>query len=226
MPSLWRLPLRQRDRIDRREIHRTLSRWLDVDHHAQRKPWSWTTTAAGVEIGVLDDTLAARITQHAGSDAVQVAAASWKQLAAASPRQEWVVDFISPVTFRRGNRLVPWPAPSAVLGSLRADWRWFAAEHVGDVVADLSMDPVIVTSVAGASEIEKVVLHERRGPVGDRAPVHVTVGGFRGTVTYTIDGQIDAGVIGSLLALAPFSGVGAHTTRGFGGTRVNADAGR
>ncbi|MGQ0841592.1 CRISPR system precrRNA processing endoribonuclease RAMP protein Cas6 [Actinokineospora sp.] len=227
MPSLWRLrlPLPDNGCVDRRGVHRMLSRWLDVDHHAQRKPWSWTTTGAGLEIGLVDDSLVARLTRHAGRDLTQVATAPWAQLAAAHLGREWTVEFVSPVTFRRGNRLVPWPSPSAVLGSLRADWRRFAAPHVGDVIIDLSKEPVIVTSFRGASEVERVVLHERPNAAGERVPVQATVGGFLGSLTYTIDGEVDAGAVGSLMALAPFSGVGAHTTRGFGGTRVPAGRG-
>ena len=49
----------------------------------------------------------------------------------------------------------------------------------------------------------------------------VLVGGFVGTVRYAVDGSVaDPQVIDALVALAPFSGVGAYTTRGFGGVRT------
>ena len=42
-----------------------------------------------------------------------------------------------------------------------------------------------------------------------------------GTVRYAVDGGVaDPQVIDALVALAPFSGVGAYTTRGFGGVRT------
>jgi CRISPR/Cas system endoribonuclease Cas6 (RAMP superfamily) len=113
-----------------------------------------------------------------------------------------------------------------VLGSLRADWRQFAAPHIGDLTLDLSLDPVIVTHLSGASEVTRLVLHERPTPDGSRAPVAVTVGGFVGTVTYTLDGPDDPAAVASLFALARYSGVGAHTTRGFGGLRLPDPPGR
>jgi CRISPR-associated endoribonuclease Cas6 len=217
MPSLWRLPLPDGG-VDRRQVHRRLASWLDVDHHASRKPWSWKATDSGIEIGLLDDGLADRLAQRAGRDLTRLSAVPW-HVPTLSKSPEWTVEFVSPVAFRRGNRLVPWPSPSAVFGSLRADWRAFAAPHAGDVDLDLSVDPVIVTAIEGASVVERFVLHDRPNVAGG-VPVRVTVGGFRGRVTYAVDGPLGATAVASLLAIAPYAGVGAHTTRGFGGVRL------
>ncbi len=195
-------------------MHRTLSRWLDTDHHAQRKPWSWVADAPDLLIGLLDDRLADRLVHGAdaaGTPVRQVAAASWSQLRSGRARDGWCLEFASPVTFRRGNRFLPWPSPSAVFGSLRSAWRSFGAPAVGDLELDLRLDPLVVTAVCGASRTERVTVHKQES---------VLVGGFVGTVRYTLDGPADRQVVDTLARLAPFSGVGAYTTRGFGGVRM------
>ncbi|MGV9366606.1 CRISPR system precrRNA processing endoribonuclease RAMP protein Cas6 [Amycolatopsis sp. NPDC003731] len=219
MPSLWEMPV-PGGVIDRRQLHGLLASCLDTDHHADRKGWSWKATTTGIEIGVLDDGLVGRLLTGAGRRVRQVAAVAWSDVAGGSGRA-WAVEFVSPVTFRRGNRLLPWPSPSAVLGSLRADWRRFAAPHAGDLEVDLAFDPVVVTEVRGASEVERFVLHERPDAAGKRVPVQVTVGGFRGRVTYAVEDPGLRDAVGKLLAIAPYAGVGAHTTRGFGGVRLH-----
>lgn len=123
------------------------------------------------------------------------------------------------MTFRRGNKFLPWPAPSPVFGSLRATWRTFAAPHVGDVDLDLSMDPLMVTAIDGASAVEKVVLKDP--PAGRGSRVEVTVGGFVGSVRYTADGPVNTAAVEVLVRMAPFCGVGAYTTRGFGAVRIS-----
>jgi CRISPR-associated endoribonuclease Cas6 len=221
MPSLWRLPSAETSTMDVRAVHKLVSRWLDVDHHAKRKPWSWTMTTEGLEIGLLDDELAGRLARYGGRSLSQVDSVSWRQLAGRHNRREWTVEFVSPVTFRRGNKLLPWPSASAVLGSLRLDWRLFAAAHVGDVAVDLSLDPVVVMAFRGGSEVHEFVLHNRRDGAGELQPVSAKAGGFLGQVTYAVDGQIDPACVDALFRLARFSGIGAHTTRGFGGSRLH-----
>ena len=235
MPSLWSWPLATADDLDRRAVHALLSEWLDIDHHAKSKPWSWSAHPGELRIGLLDDGLVERLldraeayrrsrTHRAGVTPVaaarQIAAASWGLIADLRPGLAWTLEFTSPVTFRRGQRFVPWPAPSSVFGSLRATWRTFAAPHVGDLELDLALDPVIVTSVRGHSVTERVALRDRRSAT--RATLQVPVDGFLGNVTYTIDGTVDPAAVSSLARLAPFCGVGAYTTRGFGAVRALA----
>lgn len=214
MPSIWRCRWSGSAELDRHAVHRTLSRWLDADHHAQRKPWSWLADSPGLLIGLLDDQLVDRLVSSAdatGTSIWQVAATSWSELRNGRDRNEWCIEFVSPVTFRRGNRFVPWPAPSAVFGSLRATWRHFGAPEVGDLDLDLSLDPLVVTALSGASRTDRVTVHRHES---------VVVGGFAGTVRYALDGTADPRSIDALVRLAPFSGIGAYTTRGFGGVRT------
>lgn len=241
MPSLWRWVLADAGPVDRRAVHRLLCRWLDTDHHAARKGWSWTPVAlaggaVAVEIGIVDDDLAGWLVTGTGAyrragrfepglamrhEPVQIAAASWERLRSPGAGRERTFEFASPVTFRRGNQFLPWPSPSAVFGGLRAIWHAFGAPRVGDVTLDLSLDPLVVTSVTGTTKVERVVLHERSDGAGSREPVEVTVGGFVGRVCYewaaTANEQLPA--FHALTRLAPYCGVGAWTTRGFGGTR-------
>jgi len=211
MPSIWRCEWSDADRT---VVHRTLSRWLDSDHHAKRKPWSWTAQSSGLIIGLLNDGLVDRLTDcanTAGTPVQQVAKADWAELRTGRPRDCWQLEFVSPVTFRRGNRFLPWPSPSAVFGSLRAAWRTFGAPTVGDLELDLRLDPLIVTAFSGSSHTERVTLHRHDS---------VLVGGFVGIIRYALDGTADTQVVDTLVRLAPFSGVGACTTRGFGGVRI------
>ncbi len=85
------------------------------------KAWSWTRDADAAHrellIGLLDDRLADRL--RSGADAAgmpvrQVTATSWSELRSGRSRDCWHLEFISPVTFRRGNRFLPWLSPSAV----------------------------------------------------------------------------------------------------------------
>jgi len=231
MPSRWRWTLRDQTQPQRRVLHATLSRWLDTDHHAKAKPWSWsmrpTSDGHVIDIGLVDDALAEPLMtgfehyrrhgrgQASAASLAQIEAVTWERLARGAAARAWTVRFASPVTFRRGDRFLPWPAPSSVFGSLRATWRQFAAPVVGDVQLDLTLDPIVVTAVDGASVVEKVVL--RDPPPGSGDPVAVTVGGFLGRVHYAVDGPVDPTTVDSLVRLAPFAGVGAYTTRGFGG---------
>lgn len=238
MPSVWRWSLAGQDMPDRRMMHRVLARCLDDDHHASQKAWSWTArrdpAGVAVDIGLLDDSLTARLI--AGTDRLrkhgavspvspvgveQVGGCDWASLLSGPKSVEWTLRFVSPVTFRRGNKFLPWPSPSAVLGSLRTSWRTFAAPHVGAVDVDLSLDPIVVASVEGRSPVERVVLHDRADATGTRGPVTVSVGGFEGQVRFTADSPgFDPAGVSALFRLAPFCGVGAYTTRGFGGVRL------
>jgi CRISPR-associated endoribonuclease Cas6 len=214
MPSLWRCCWPACADLDRHAVHRTLSRWLDTDHHAQRKPWSWVADGSDLRIGLLDDQLTDRLLTGAAATSApleQLAAVKWSELRDGPAGDDWSVAFLSPVTFRRGNRFLPWPSPSAVFGSLRTTWRHFGAPEVGDLELDLKLDPLVVTAIDGASRTERVIMHRQDS---------VLVGGFLGTVRYALDGAADPQTVAALVRLAPFSGIGAYTTRGFGGIRL------
>ncbi|HEX5115086.1 MAG TPA: CRISPR system precrRNA processing endoribonuclease RAMP protein Cas6 [Pseudonocardiaceae bacterium] len=229
MPSVWRWRLADRIAPDRRTVHAMISRWLDDDHHADRKPWSWTLVRGdadrAIDIALLDDTLVDRLITGAeayrqssmATPIRQVAVATWPQLAGSPAQTHWTMEFLSPVTFRRGQAFLPWPAPSSVFGSLRSSWRLFGAPHVGDVTLDLKLDPIVVSAMKGESQTERVVL--RRSTAAHDRPTQLMVTGFTGSMRYAVDGAIDPSAVASLVALAPYAGVGAYTTWGFGAVR-------
>jgi CRISPR-associated endoribonuclease Cas6 len=231
MPSRWRITLPTIDpsQVRLEHLHAVVSGWFDTNpdtHRAAAKPYSITPPAAcaagtAVEIGLLDDTLVDRLltcaapgktvrlgTQHTRLCAApdQVAVLTWAQAAAAGGMDAWCLRFVTPTTFRRGNLFTPWPAPKAVLGSLRAAWRRFAPPDLPPLILELTPEPVWVTDIDGANQVLKV---------NDR-----TVSGFVGRIRFAADAPDPvAAAIDQLVRLAPFAGVGAYTTRGFGMTR-------
>ena len=84
----------------------------------------------------------------------------------------------------------------------------------GDLELDLRLDPLVVTAFRGASHTERGTMHKQDS---------VLVGGFLGTVCYAIEGAADPQTVDTLVRLAPFSGVGSYTTRGFGGVRMSGE---
>jgi len=111
-----------------------------------------------------------------------------------------------------GRKVAPWAVNLVVHAS--------NPRYPGDLELDLALDPMIVTSVRGRSVTERVALRDRRSAT--RTTLQVPVDGFLGNVTYTIDGAVDPAAVSSLARLAPFCGVGAYTTRGFGAVRALA----
>ncbi len=242
MPSLWSWELDTTDPVDRQATHRLLTRWLG--HEPTRKGWSWTPFVSGdrptiIEIGLVDDDLAGplitaadryrrngRFEHHLAMtrDPQQCLALSWHELRSSGGGRHHTLEFTSPVTFRRGNQFLPWPTPSAVFGSLRAVWRTYGAPHIGDLTLDLKLDPLNVTWLSGTTQIERLPLGPRHQHP-DRKPNDITVGGFLGRIRYTwtapTEDQLPA--VHALTRLAAFSGVGAWTTHGFGGTRPHRD---
>lgn len=118
MPSIWRCRWPGLDGLDRHAVHRVLSRWLDTERHAQRKPWSWTADASDLLIGLLDNGLADRLVRGAdaaGSPVRQVEAMSWAELRNGRDRNDWCLEFVSPVTFSVGG-------PGRCRGRGRSSW--------------------------------------------------------------------------------------------------------
>jgi len=234
MPSRWRITLPGIDPalVRLEHVHAVVSRWFDADdtaHQAKAKPYSVTPAAAdpsgtAIEVGLLDDTLPDRLhtvaapgvvvrlgSQHARltHPPAQVAAVTWQQLATGGTGTDaWCLRMLTPTTFRRGDAFTPWPAPKAILGSLRAAWRQAPADVLA-LKLDLASDPVWVTDLDGANEVVKV---------NNR-----TVSGFVGRIRFTCDAGPDVcAAVDRLVRLAPYAGVGAYTTRGFGVVRPEA----
>ena len=232
MPSRWEitLPGIEPGELRWEHLHAVVSRWLDADdveHHGKSKGWSVTPPRVGrggpfVEVGLVRDDLVPRLLAGAargvrvrlGRDHVtlprhpdQVAAVPWGELGRGHRDRAWSLRLATPMTFRRGNRFTPLPAPSPMLGSLRRSWNTWAPP-VEALTLDLAHDPAWVTDLDGRNEVVKV---------NDR-----TVSGFIGRVRFECDADGDVALaVHRLVQLAPFTGIGAHTTRGFGVVRLD-----
>ncbi|MEO3747194.1 CRISPR system precrRNA processing endoribonuclease RAMP protein Cas6 [Plantactinospora sp. B5E13] len=233
MPSRWRITTPGIDPTQVRveHLHAVVSSWFDTTtnaHRAQAKPYTispparHTLDSPGFEVTLLDDTLTNRLltraapgvrlrlgAQHTQLDAgaEQIATTPWTHLTAGdSGANAWCLRFVTPTTFRRGNSFTPWPAPNPVLGGLRAAWRRFAPPGLPELVLDLATDPVWVTDVDGANQVLRIN--------------NLTVSGFVGRIRYACDAPTDTRhAVDRLMRLAPYAGIGAHTTRGLGQVR-------
>src|SRR5262249_46615415 len=123
----------------------------------------------------------------------------------AAPRA-WRLHFLSPVTFRDGDRSSPWPAPDSVTRSLADRWR---ALHpaTAPTLTTTGARPLWVSDLDGTSQPCRLA-----GRI---------VSGFVGRIRYVCDGSAaDAAAIGALLRFAGYAGTGSHTAYGFGLTRT------
>jgi CRISPR-associated endoribonuclease Cas6 len=231
MPSRWEitLPTVTPGTVRLEHLHAVVSTWLDEPgtHHAHTKPYSVSPPRDGdhgpvIEVGLLDDRLADRLLSRAAPGVRvrlgrtvltlsrpprQIAGSGWAALAERRTTRSWCLRFATPLTFRRGNKFTPLPAPRPLLGSLRQAWSAHAPADLEPIILDLAQDPVWVTDIAGSNEVSKV-----NGRI---------VSGFVGRLRLESDADpLTTAAIDRVLRLAPYSGVGAYTTRGFGVTRL------
>ncbi len=231
MPSRWEVTLPGIDAaaVKLEHLHAVVSSWLDDGdqaHRATAKPYTTcppraTTTGVLVEIGLLHDHLPERLQAHAtagtrvrlGSTWTTIAAPprqidtiSWHHLAHTPAAAAWCLEFVTPTTFRRGNTFTPNPSLRPILGSLRDTWRRFAPADLPTLILNLSPEPAWLTDIDITSHVVLV-----NG---------LTVSGFTGRLRFACDPDTTtAAAINRLVQLAPYAGVGAYTTRGFGMTR-------
>jgi CRISPR-associated endoribonuclease Cas6 len=231
MPSRWEITLPGVDAAGVRLewVHAAVSGWFDdgeAGHRVQVKPYAVSPPfasdrGAAISIGLIDDALADRLPTRAASGVTvrlgsvatrlngpprQVAASTWAQLGEPTSAEAWCLRFVSPTTFRRGNAFAPSPAPAAILGSLRRSWATFGPEPV---LLELSPDPVWLTDIDVTSQVVRVAGR--------------TVSGFTGRLRFACDaGPEAARAVNTLVGLAPYAGVGAHTTSGFGVTALES----
>lgn len=232
MPSRWEVPLAGAEpgTVRWEHVHAAISSWFDDDdeqHHHKVKPYALSPPRDSprgplVEIGLLRDDLVPRLLSRAGrgsrlrlgravltatAEPRQVAATTWAELGSGHLDRAWSLRFVTPLTFRRGNRFSALPAPSPILGSLRRSWTTFAPPDQ-PLSLDLAGDPVWVTDLDGRNEVVKV---------NGR-----TVSGFVGRLRLESDApEPVTRAVNTLMRLAPFAGVGAYTTRCFGVTRLD-----
>jgi hypothetical protein len=240
VPSRWSLLLDVPDpaAVRPEQLYGLVAGWFeahldDAGHHAPRKAWTLSPLRplpgrpprhVGVDVGLLDDTLApvllggaehlARVGGRLGGQAVAClpwddgrlglldVAADWDELASAAPvGDRFGLSLLTPATFRSDQTHLPFPLPGLVLGHLRRQWTWWGqpVEHpdIADCevrVEDYRLDCAHLT-LRG---------HPVVASVGD---VVFRVG--------TRDRDRRAG-IGRWLAVLPYAGLGADTRMGLG----------
>ena len=232
MPSRWRIHLTGPFDADvpLEAPHAVVSRWLDNDttHKAPVKPYAISPPERDgrslvVEVRLLDDLLAeplmrvaragtpVRLGSHhyrVGGAPRLVEAVPWPELAVGGgPRSggrenAWRVRFLSPTTFRSGDRSSPFPAPESVIRGLLSRWR----------ALDPRSAPGTETSQLRSTWVSdldgRTVAVRRAGRI---------VAGFVGQVRYVNDGSpVEQDAVRALLRLACFAGIGSHTAFGFG----------
>lgn len=138
---------------------------------------------------------------------------SWAQLEASRAARAWRMEFVTPTTFRTGNRTSPLPSPTGILRTPSECWRAFSGRETR------SYTPQDVTRLWASDlhlQSQRVPLRvgERSGPDerrGEREICAVT-----GSMVLRCDDARVAAIVGPLLRLAPFSGVGGFRGKGFG----------
>lgn len=141
---------------------------------------------------------------------------SWDDLCISLPLSVARFSFEAPVHFRSSQRRITEPEPLLIFRHLRDRWRQWAPDSAPSidfraVVWSLRLDGTEVTAT-GPGRYDP-----RKGSrVANRIPV------WAGEATVTIDeaASADRCALGALVQAAPFFGVGANTTAGFGATSV------
>jgi CRISPR-associated endoribonuclease Cas6 len=117
--------------------------------------------------------------------------------------------YVSPTTFRRGDRNEPFPLPELVFGGLARKW---------DAYAPYPMGPELAARMTEAVMLSRYSLTTRMQDFG-----HYRLVGFTGECEYRLPVGTDP-VIGqavrALAAFAFYAGVGYHTTMGMGQVRA------
>lgn len=116
--------------------------------------------------------------------------------------------FVSPTTFKRGNRNEPFPVPELVFGGLARKW---------DAHAPYPMGAELAAQVAEAVMLSRYSLATRMQDFGRYRMV-----GFTGKCEYRLPAGTDPVIRQAVRALAAFAfyaGVGYHTTMGMGQVR-------
>lgn len=215
-------------------LHALVSKWIDNDHKATKKPFSIVPLHEGptgkptFEIGVLADELLptiesalANFAQTGGRlarDRCELAAKpemvayhSWADMwERANSHPTIKVSFETPVTFRVGQLANPVPLPSSVFRSWLRRWRDFAPSDLARLVeVNAADEQVLISHLAGETVKAKT---PRRSITGFVGVVHFH------NFTSGVDGTVLSKQLNALAAIAPFGGTGTSTTSGLGVT--------
>ena len=232
MPSRWWIPLQgaRPDRVRLEHLHAAVSRWFDrspEQHAAGTKPYAISPLArdadspgVGFELATLtaaaEECLLERVVPPAtirlGPDQVLLGeprktdTEQWSSLANPSSAGSWDLEFVTPVTFRRGNRSSPLPMAGSVLRGLLDSWNAWSGMPIRNLTRQDS-DEIWVSDIDGRSEPMTVS--------------GVRLSAFVGRVCFRCDNQAIADLVDPLFRLAPYAGVGSAKAKGLGVTRLH-----
>lgn len=234
MPSRWWLPVDgvRPERVRLEHLHAAVSRWFDetaAEHSAATKPYAISPLAGdpggglGFELSTLTTAAEERLREAAAPPATirlgpdraalgplgRIAHESWASLAEPSGARAWELEFVTPATFRRGNRSSPLPVAASVLRGLLDSWNACSGLPPRELGRRES-DGVWVSDIDGRSEA--------------MALSGLRVSGFVGRVRFRCDDPAVRDLVDPLFRLAPYSGVGSARAKGLGVTRLRADA--
>jgi CRISPR-associated endoribonuclease Cas6 len=242
MPSRWFVPVRGVDpqRVRLEHVHAAFSAWFDgnsAEHAAGDKPYTISPlTQRGGRVGViittLNDYAVDRLhlgvqrqggTVRLGNQARAVGrpqlieAQSWRELSAVRDARQWTIQFLTPTTFRSGDRSSPMPSVPTIMAGLGRAWTmWCEDDEVRAIPQPTSVGALWVSDL----KLHSSVLHLRRR---DRDGVARTTSasGVTGTLTLRADDAETAQWANRLLGLAPYCGVGSMRGKGFGVVSVH-----
>lgn len=240
MPSRWFVPINGIDPtgVKLEFIHAAFSRWFDrspAEHAATDKPYSVSPLTdfrdvVGVEIATLTDDAQRRLweaidvqapirlgsqTRRLGRPAL-LQTATWNELAApAQGERQWELEFVTPTTFRSGDRSSPLPTLSTIMEGLSRAWNMWSG--LDDRGYNPRVDGALwVTDLDLNSTVIQLGIRDQRG-VGKQ----VLLSGCLGTLTLRCDQPETADRVVPLIRLAAYSGVGSMRGKGLGVVRVH-----
>ena len=146
-------------------------------------------------------------------------AASWRDLAEERGDGRWELEFLTPTTFRTGDRSSPLPRVDTILDGLHRAWQLWGDVELG--VSGQDWTAVWVSDIDLRNSTIELRVRRRDGSTQP-----ITVSGALGVLVLRCDSPDVASRVGPLLRLAPFAGVGGMTLKGLGVTRVSAFSGR
>ncbi len=234
MPTRWWIPLDgvRPERVKLEHVHAAISCWFDrtAEQHADGvKPYAISPLArgedgrTGFEVStltasaesLLDIASAPPATVRLGIDRaivgrpICVANESWEALAQPSGADSWDLEFVTPVTFRLGNRASPLPVAGAVLRGLVASCNALSELPERDLTRQHS-DDVWVSDIRGESRW--MTLSGLR------------LSAFTGRVVYRCDVPGTRDLVDALFRLAPYAGVGSAKAKGLGVTLLHPNS--
>ncbi len=241
MPSRWFVPVPGVDphRVRLEYVHAAFSRWFDQttdEHAANEKPYALSPVTRdeqghpGVEIATLTEQATKQL--HAATAGASIRLGnqirpvgtprlmfteSWAELAQNVDDVRWHLEFLTPTTFRSGDRSSPLPRVETVLDGLARAWRLWSG-----ITMEIPQSSAAAVWVSDLNLSNLPVEVRMRGHNG--RPRTVVLSGCLGTLTLRSQAPEMAAMVGPLLRSAAYIGVGGMTAKGLGVTRVRTES--